>query len=218
VPHGSNVSAHREARDQIAWQVERPDPKLHEKLVGHRIRELRGNFDYHRPLSQDGLAKLSGLSRPRISALERGVAGIVRVHELVWIANALGVPLRALFQRDLGETSASSLGLPAYLTRTMTDRETPASSDVTPEQIDALSARCDAAEQLSDSGQFWRVEHLLEQLLPDLAAAAGTTTQNQAQLSRLRVRMTIVCAKRVDAEIRHLRLVQQNLVTQLRVT
>jgi hypothetical protein len=30
--------------------------------------------------------------------------------------------------------------------------------------------------------------------------------------------MTIVCAKRVDAEIRHLRLVQQNLVTQLRVT
>jgi hypothetical protein len=146
------------------------------------------------------------------------MAGIVRVHELVWIANALGVPLRALFQRDLGETSASLPGLPAYLLGTMTDRETSASSDVTPEQIDALTARCDAAERLSDSGQFWQVEHLLEQLLPDLAAAAGTTTQNQAQLSGLRVRMTIVCAKRVDAEIRQLRLFQQNLVTRLRVT
>jgi len=191
--------------------------KDHE-IAGRRIRELRGNFDHHRPLSQAGLAKLSGLTRQRISDLERGKADWVRVHELVWIADALGVPLRALFQRNLGEISASSLGLPAYLAWTSTEQAKSASSDVTPDEIDALSALCDDAERLLDSGQFWQVEYLLEQLAPVLVASAGKTRKSQARLRDLHERMTNVCGKRVDAEIRQLEQVRKDLVTALRAS
>lgn len=185
-------------------------------MVGRRIRELRENFDHHRPLSQAALAEPSGLARQRISELETGRADWVRVHELGWIADALGVPLRALFQRNLGEVS--SLGLPAHLTWVLKNRATTPSSDVTPAEIDALTALCDDAERLLDSGQFWQVEYLLEQLLPKLAASVGNTKEGQARLRDLRERMTKACLQRVDAEIRQLDRVRNGLTTMLRAS
>lgn len=184
--------------------------------MGRRIRELREKVDYHNPLSQAALAKLSGLARQRISELERGKADWVRVHELVWIADTLGVPLRALFQRNLGEIS--SLGLPAHLTWVLKNRATTPSSDVTPAEIDALTALCDDAERLLDSGQFWQVEYLLEQLLPELAASVGNTKESQARLRALRERMMKACLQRVDAEIRQLIRVRNGFTTMLRAS
>lgn len=209
------MSAHCEARGEIAWPVDRPDLKLHEKILGLRISEFRKNFDRHRPLSQADLAKRSGLSRQRINSLERGNTDSVRIHELGWIAGALGVPLRALFQRDLSETSASSLELPAYLTWTATNRVMKASRDVTTDEIAALTALCGDAERLFDGGQVWQLDYLLEQLLPVLATSTGTTKESQAQLSRLKVRMTKVCVKRVDAQIRQLKQAKKDLVMAL---
>ena len=54
--------------------------------VGGRVREVRS----HRALSQDQLAEMAGISRPYLSAIERGEQNVGLVN-LVRIAHALRV-------------------------------------------------------------------------------------------------------------------------------
>jgi DNA-binding XRE family transcriptional regulator len=94
-----------------AAAVDGPDPQLlrdevrFRAEVGWRLRKLR---TWNDDLSQDELARLAGVTRNFVSAIERGAQGL-DAWRLWRIADALGVPLGVLLCQE-----------PLPLTRTRT--------------------------------------------------------------------------------------------------
>lgn len=65
--------------------------------MGYKIKEIRETKSIERPMTQDDLSRLSGVSRATISKLESGEEMDVKVGTLKAIANALGVEVSDLF-------------------------------------------------------------------------------------------------------------------------
>lgn len=211
-----NQSSHiRRQRILDAFRnVGQPDHWLDHSIIEHQLRKLRDELNREERFSQTELALRSGLSRQRVNELEKRRAKSVGLHEMVALCDGLGVALAGLWSRGAIEGSPSFSSLIGVVRRALADRPAKPPSPFTEAQVIDLMVLYREAARLYKLGAPWRLEYLLERLLPALWSATATAPASHVQLNLVNQRVSELCLAIVEREARQLATLRQDLIAR----